>query len=94
MEDDLKKKGRRPKKDLKILIPLKFRGKPFLGLAQLSKIFLFLFSVVPMEAMSEEQLATEKPRDHRPKKWIRNYSTKMITKERENSEAEQRGICV
>ena len=24
------------------LIPLKFRGKPFLGLAQLSKIFLYL----------------------------------------------------
>ena len=33
-EDDLKKK--------KISIPLKFRGKPFLGLAQLSKIFLYL----------------------------------------------------
>ena len=34
MEDDLKK--------IKNLfsIPLKFRGKPFLGLAQLSKIFL------------------------------------------------------
>ena len=32
--------------------------------------FLFLFSVAPIEAMSEEQLATEKPRDHRPKKWI------------------------
>jgi hypothetical protein len=28
-----------------ILIPLKFRGKPFLGLAQLSKIFIYLFSV-------------------------------------------------
>ena len=27
------------------LIPLKFRGKPFLGLAQLSKIFIYLFSV-------------------------------------------------
>ena len=32
-EDDLKQK--------KILIPLKFRGKPFLGLAQLSKIFTY-----------------------------------------------------
>ena len=45
MEDDLKenKNGRRPtknkiKKNL-FSIPLKFRGKPFLGLAQLSKIF-------------------------------------------------------
>ena len=42
-ENDLKKrrrkKGRRPEKKIKILIPLKFRGKPFLGLAQLSKIF-------------------------------------------------------
>ena len=46
-----KKKGRRPqkkkgekrkttKKQL-LSIPLKFRGKPFLGLAQLSKIFTF-----------------------------------------------------
>ena len=44
------KKGRRPQKklnknedDLKkniFLIPLKFRGKPFLGLAQLSKIYI------------------------------------------------------
>ena len=51
MEDDLKnnKKGRRPQKkmedDLKknlYLIPLKLRDKPFLGLAQLSKI-LFQF---------------------------------------------------
>jgi hypothetical protein len=33
-EDDLKKNHL-------FLIPLKFRGKPFLGLAQLSKIFLF-----------------------------------------------------
>jgi hypothetical protein len=49
MEDDLKqirngrrpkKNGRRPKKKSKISIPLKFRGKPFLGLAQLSKIFI------------------------------------------------------
>ena len=31
MEDDLKQKS--------FSIPLKFRGKPFLGLAQLSKIF-------------------------------------------------------
>jgi hypothetical protein len=47
MEDDLKKKGRRPPKkmenDLKInkylfSIHHKFRGKPFLGFAQLSKI--------------------------------------------------------
>ena len=27
------------------LIPLKFRGKPFLGLAQLSKIFYYYLSV-------------------------------------------------
>jgi hypothetical protein len=52
MEDDLKKirNGRRPQKNKKwkttlkkkkkniFSIPLKFRGKPFLGLAQLSKI--------------------------------------------------------
>jgi hypothetical protein len=37
MEDNLKKKKKK-KKNL-FLIPLKFRGKPFLGLAQLSKIF-------------------------------------------------------
>ena len=35
MEDDLKKN-----KNL-FLIPLKFRDKPFLGLAQLSKIFFY-----------------------------------------------------
>jgi hypothetical protein len=64
MEDDLKKirngrrpqknekNGRRPKKKTKkklFSIPLKFKGKPFLGLAQLSKIFylllLFIYSV-------------------------------------------------
>jgi hypothetical protein len=51
MEDDLKKikngrrpkkkkNGRRPKKKKNLFsIPLKSRGKPFLGLAQLSKIF-------------------------------------------------------
>ena len=33
-----KKKGRRTKKNL-FPIPLKFRGKPFFGLGQLSKIF-------------------------------------------------------
>ena len=41
-EDNLKKrkeKRKTPNKIKKILIPLKFRGKPFLGLAQLSKIF-------------------------------------------------------
>ena len=41
MEDDLKekkgKKGNRPQR--LSCIPRKFRGKPFLGLAQLSKIF-------------------------------------------------------
>jgi hypothetical protein len=36
MEDDLKKKK---KKKTLFSIPLKFSGKPFLGLAQLSKIF-------------------------------------------------------
>ena len=45
MEDDLKKNQNRrlPKKKIKNLfsIPLKSRGKPFLGLAQLSKIFSF-----------------------------------------------------
>ena len=45
MEDDLKKNknGRRPTKKIKNLfsIPLKSRGKPFLGLAQFSKIFIF-----------------------------------------------------
>jgi hypothetical protein len=41
-EDDLKKKMEKNEDDLKknlFLIPLKFRGQPFLGLAQLSKIF-------------------------------------------------------
>ena len=47
MEDDLKKirNGRRPQKKMEdglkknlFSIPLKFRGKPFLGLAQLLKI--------------------------------------------------------
>ena len=43
IEDDLKKnwKMKTSKKKL-FLIPLKFRGKPFLGLAQLSKIFYTL----------------------------------------------------
>jgi hypothetical protein len=49
MEDDLKKKMeddlKKTKKKL-FSIPLKFRGNPFLGLAQLSKIFLFLTSVI------------------------------------------------
>jgi hypothetical protein len=35
-----KEKGRRPQKRSLFLIPLKFRDKPFLGLVQLSKIFL------------------------------------------------------
>ena len=52
MEDDLKKNIKKMEDDPKntknddlkkninlFLIPLKFRGKPFLGLAQLSKIF-------------------------------------------------------
>jgi hypothetical protein len=42
MEDDLKIKKN---KNL-FLIPLKFRGKPFLGLAQLSKILLFIIYLV------------------------------------------------
>jgi hypothetical protein len=50
MEDDLKKiqNGRQPQKNKNgrqsqqkyFSIPLKLRGKPFLGLAQLSKIFV------------------------------------------------------
>ena len=36
------KKEKRKTTSKKILIPLKFRGKPFLGLAQLSKIFTML----------------------------------------------------
>ena len=47
MEDDLQKKRQHKKKYL-FLIPLKFRGKPFLGLAQLSKIlktFILLFYI-------------------------------------------------
>ena len=58
MEDDLRNKnknGRRPQKygrqpnedDLKknlFSIPLKFRGKPFLGLAQLSKICIIIIN--------------------------------------------------
>ena len=39
MEDDLKKNVYRKTKR-KILIPLNFRGIPFLGLVQLSKIFI------------------------------------------------------
>jgi hypothetical protein len=40
-----RKKGRRPKKKKNLFsIPLKFRGTPFLGLAQLSKIFVKIFS--------------------------------------------------
>ena len=39
MEEDLKKK----KKNL-FWIPLKFRDKPFLGLAQLSEIFYFILN--------------------------------------------------
>jgi hypothetical protein len=45
MEDDLKKNGRQPKRRGEtnlFSIPLKFRGKPFLGLAQLSKIFIYI----------------------------------------------------
>jgi hypothetical protein len=38
MEDDLKTNL--------FLIPLKFGGKPFLGLAQLSKIFCFILTVI------------------------------------------------
>ena len=45
-EDDLKKMKNEEDLIKKIknllLIPLKFRGKPFLGLAQLSKIFVYL----------------------------------------------------
>ena len=47
MEDDLKKKWKTTSKINKNLfwIPLKFQGNPFLGLAQLSKIFLILISI-------------------------------------------------
>jgi hypothetical protein len=47
MEDDLKKirNERRPQKNL-FSIPLKSRGKHFLGLAQLSKILIYLFIIV------------------------------------------------
>ena len=54
MEDDLKKNRRRPQKKWKrtskktkknlFWIPLKFRDKPFLGLAQLSEIFYFILN--------------------------------------------------
>ena len=37
-----KKKGRPPQKKYLFSIPLKSRGKPFLGLAQLSKILFIL----------------------------------------------------
>ena len=41
MEDDLKKKMKMTyKKNHLFSIPLEFRGKPFLGLNQLSKIFI------------------------------------------------------
>jgi hypothetical protein len=42
MEDDLKKQTKK-EDDLNLFsIPLKSRGKPFLGLAQLSKIYRFI----------------------------------------------------
>ena len=51
-EDDLKK-NEKNEDDLKIKnkknlfsIHLKFRGKPFLGLAQLSKIFTFIMLLI------------------------------------------------
>ena len=46
MEDDEKNNGKQPKKKSSFLIPLKFRGKPFLGLAQLSKIFIYLLFII------------------------------------------------
>jgi hypothetical protein len=67
MEDDPpqkngreKKNGRRPQtkkeEDLKknhlFLIPIKFRGKPFLGLAQLSKILLDLDEILSEALLS------------------------------------------
>jgi hypothetical protein len=48
MEDDLKKKMKKNGDDMKknkILIPLQLRGKPFLGLAQLSKIFYMFYDM-------------------------------------------------
>ena len=47
MKTTSKKKLNKNEDDLKkniFLIPLKFRGKPFLGLAQLSKIYCDIFS--------------------------------------------------
>ena len=93
-EDDLKKMGkkwRRPKKNEKkwrwpqkkiknlFLIPLRFRGKPFLGLAQLSKIVL-LFSasknIQNAGAPNIEQHGCELPRKYPdvPKKAIQLLS--------------------
>jgi hypothetical protein len=66
-EDDLKRKEKRkecktrqPKKkedDLKkklFSVPLKFRGKPLLGLAQLSKIFLCFIAILWKSKYGEE----------------------------------------
>ena len=52
-EDDLKKMKNEDdlKKNQKILIPLKFRGKPFLGLAQLSKILNIINKVDMMDPL-------------------------------------------
>ena len=70
MEDNLKKikknkdylkkneKWRRPKKKIKknlFSIPLKFRGKPFLGLAQLSKIFLDIITTVSFGIIGNQE---------------------------------------
>jgi hypothetical protein len=38
---DSQKKRMTTSKKIKIMIPLKFRGNPFLGLAQLSTIFIY-----------------------------------------------------
>ena len=44
--------GRRPQKKYLFLIPLKFRGKPFLGLAQLSKIFIYFISIIIISSVN------------------------------------------
>ena len=46
IEDHLKKNGRRPQKKNHFMIPLEFKGKPFLGMAHLSKIIFSSFKNV------------------------------------------------
>ena len=44
--DDLKKNKKKSQTKNLFLIPIKFRGEPFLGLAELSKIFQYLIFIV------------------------------------------------